>query len=61
MPSGRPGDHVPVVLWFTGLSGAGKSTIAAAVADELRCRNIAMEYLDGDAVRLFLARRLQPR
>ncbi len=43
----------PVVLWFTGLSGAGKSTIASAVADELRRRAIATEYLDGDAVRLF--------
>jgi adenylylsulfate kinase len=53
MSSRRADDHVPVVLWFTGLSGAGKSTIAAAVADELRRRNIATEYLDGDAVRLF--------
>jgi adenylylsulfate kinase len=45
-------DRAPVVLWFTGLSGAGKSTIAAAVAAELQRRRIATEYLDGDAVRL---------
>jgi adenylylsulfate kinase len=40
------------VLWFTGLSGAGKSTIAGAVADELSRRGVPLEYLDGDAVRL---------
>ncbi len=40
------------VLWFTGLSGSGKSTIAGAVADELARRGVATEYLDGDAVRL---------
>jgi adenylylsulfate kinase len=40
------------VLWFTGLSGSGKSTIAAAVADELARRGVEVEYLDGDAVRL---------
>jgi adenylylsulfate kinase len=40
------------VLWFTGLSGAGKSTIASAVARELGRREIRTEYLDGDAVRL---------
>jgi adenylylsulfate kinase len=43
--------HRSVVLWFTGLSGAGKSTIASAVFEELCRRGIAAEYLDGDAVR----------
>ena len=44
--------HIPVVLWFTGLSAAGKSTIAAGVVDELRRRGVPTEYLDGDAIRL---------
>ena len=38
-------------LWFTGLSGSGKSTIAAAVVDELRRRGHRVELLDGDEVR----------
>jgi adenylylsulfate kinase len=41
----------PSVLWFTGFSGAGKSTLAGAVDQELRRRGVAVEYLDGDAVR----------
>jgi adenylylsulfate kinase len=40
------------VLWFTGLSGAGKSTIAGAVTRELARQQVPTEYLDGDAVRL---------
>jgi adenylyl-sulfate kinase len=38
-------------LWFTGLSGSGKSTIAAAVVHELRRRGHGVELLDGDEVR----------
>jgi adenylylsulfate kinase len=38
-------------LWFTGLSGSGKSTIAAVVADELHRRGHRVELLDGDDVR----------
>ncbi|HMG27884.1 MAG TPA: adenylyl-sulfate kinase [Acidimicrobiia bacterium] len=38
-------------LWFTGLSGSGKSTIAAAVVEELRRRGHRVELLDGDEVR----------
>jgi adenylylsulfate kinase len=38
-------------LWFTGLSGSGKSTIAAVVVDELRRRGHRVELLDGDEVR----------
>src|SRR5258706_15502318 len=41
----------PAVIWFTGLPGAGKSTIAAWVAERLRDRGLAVEQLDGDAVR----------
>ena len=44
--------HLPAVLWFTGLSGAGKSTIASAVVHELLRRGVQTEFLDGDAVRL---------
>jgi adenylylsulfate kinase len=41
----------PVVVWFTGLSGAGKTTVAASVADALRERGCKVEHLDGDALR----------
>ena len=39
------------VLWFTGLSGSGKSTIAARVHEQLVRRGVAVEYIDGDALR----------
>lgn len=39
------------VLWFTGLSGSGKSTIAVRVHEELARRGTDVEYLDGDALR----------
>ena len=39
------------VLWFTGLSGSGKSTIAARVVEELKRRGRPVEYLDGDNIR----------
>ena len=39
------------VLWFTGLSGSGKTTIAERVHEELRRRGVAVEYIDGDALR----------
>ena len=38
-------------VWLTGLSGAGKSTIATLLGEELRRRNHAVEILDGDEVR----------
>ena len=41
----------PFVLWFTGLSGSGKSTIAEAVSDLLNRKNIKLEALDGDRIR----------
>lgn len=43
--------HESTVLWFTGLSGSGKSTIANAVAKELFNRNIRSYVLDGDNIR----------
>ena len=45
-------------LWFTGLSGAGKSTIATIVVDELRARGHNVELLDGDEVRENLSKGL---
>jgi adenylylsulfate kinase len=41
----------PAVIWFTGLSGSGKSTIADRVASGLSERGYRVERLDGDAVR----------
>jgi adenylylsulfate kinase len=45
-------------LWFTGLSGAGKSTIAHLVGPELDRRGLIVEYLDGDTVRTHLSKGL---
>ena len=39
------------VLWFTGLSGSGKSTIAERIHVELERRGTEVEYIDGDALR----------
>src|SRR5262249_15180243 len=41
----------PAVLWFTGLSGSGKSTVATHVYETLKCHGAEVEYLDGDAIR----------
>ena len=43
--------HGSCVLWFTGLSGSGKSTIANAVSTELYRQSINEYVLDGDNVR----------
>ena len=45
-------------LWFTGLSGAGKSTIAELVGAELEKNEHKVEYLDGDVVRTHLSKGL---
>jgi adenylylsulfate kinase len=45
-------------LWFTGLSGAGKTTIAHLVGPELDRRGHLVEYLDGDTVRTHLSKGL---
>jgi adenylylsulfate kinase len=45
-------------LWFTGLSGAGKSTIANIVGPALEERGLLVEYLDGDVVRTHLSKGL---
>jgi adenylyl-sulfate kinase len=45
-------------LWFTGLSGAGKSTIANIVVEQLVARGRLVELLDGDEVREHLSKGL---
>ena len=45
-------------LWFTGLSGAGKSTIANALAPKLKALGRQVEILDGDEVRENLSKGL---
>ncbi|HEY58274.1 MAG TPA: adenylyl-sulfate kinase [Anaerolineae bacterium] len=51
-------EHTGFTVWFTGLSGAGKSTIANALAKELRARGMKVEVLDGDVIRTNLSKGL---
>ena len=46
------------VIWFTGLSGSGKSTIAQVVEDKLVEAGVPVEMLDGDVVRENLSKGL---
>ena len=50
----RNNGHLGAVVWFTGLSGAGKSTIAAAAEQELTARGLHTYSLDGDNIRFGL-------
>ncbi|MGA1262461.1 MAG: adenylyl-sulfate kinase [Prochlorothrix sp.] len=43
--------HKGVTLWFTGLSGAGKTTISDAVEEKFKALGVKFERLDGDIVR----------
>ena len=45
-------------LWMTGLSGAGKTTVAKEVEQQLKARGVKIERLDGDVVRQSLTRDL---
>jgi adenylyl-sulfate kinase len=45
-------------LWFTGLSGAGKTTLTNALVPQLRARGVKIEVLDGDEVRTNLSKGL---
>ena len=45
-------------IWFTGLSGSGKSTISEILEAELRRRGHRVEVLDGDVVRTHLSKGL---
>jgi bifunctional enzyme CysN/CysC len=50
--------HKPAVLWFTGLSGSGKSTIANIIEQKLNARGVHTYLLDGDNLRHGLNRDL---
>jgi adenylyl-sulfate kinase len=47
-----------VTVWFTGLSGSGKTALALRLEEALRKRNLKVERLDGDIVRKSLTRDL---
>lgn len=47
-----------VTIWLTGLSGAGKTSIAIPLTEELQKRGVKVERLDGDVVRKSLTRDL---
>ncbi|HUS06666.1 MAG TPA: adenylyl-sulfate kinase [Bryobacteraceae bacterium] len=50
--------HKGFTLWFTGLSGAGKSTVSERVYARLREAGAKVELLDGDVVRTHLSKGL---
>ncbi len=50
--------HKGALLWFTGLSGSGKSTVAGALETALHARRISTYLLDGDNLRYGLSRDL---
>lgn len=51
-------EHRGVTIWFTGLSGAGKTTISQEVAYQLKEQGYKVEILDGDIVRTNLTKGL---
>ncbi|MGJ3237528.1 MAG: adenylyl-sulfate kinase [Anaerolineae bacterium] len=51
-------EHPGFVLWFTGLSGAGKTTLAKALLPKLQELGMRVERLDGDVVRQSLTKDL---
>jgi adenylyl-sulfate kinase len=50
--------HKGFTLWFTGLSGAGKSTISEQIFERLKTAGAKVELLDGDVVRTHLSKGL---
>jgi adenylyl-sulfate kinase len=51
-------EHKGFTLWFTGLSGCGKTTLARGVESILRERDMKVEVLDGDIIRQNLSKGL---
>ena len=51
-------EHKGCTVWFTGLSGAGKSTVSALLEKRLRSLGARVEVLDGDEVRTNLSKGL---
>jgi adenylylsulfate kinase len=51
-------EHLGVTVWFTGLSGSGKTTISQVVTQRLKANGYKIEVLDGDIVRLNLSKGL---
>jgi bifunctional enzyme CysN/CysC len=47
-----------LTAWFTGLSGAGKTTICRAAATELLAHGLQVEVIDGDVIRNYLCKGL---
>jgi adenylyl-sulfate kinase len=58
MEAEQPDMHKGFTLWFTGMSGAGKSTISRALELRLRELGAKVEVLDGDVVRTHLSKGL---
>ena len=51
-------EHKGATIWMTGLSGAGKSTVATSLAKRLRAVGARVEVLDGDVIRTNLSKGL---
>lgn len=51
-------EHQGFTLWFTGLSGAGKTTVSRVIEQDLRARGMKVEVLDGDVIRENLSKGL---
>lgn len=51
-------EHKGFTIWFTGLSGAGKSTVSEILVKRLKDHDLKVEVLDGDVVRTHLSKGL---
>ena len=58
LPTPIPSSSRGMTIWLTGLSCAGKTTLAEAVYERLRAANLRTELLDGDVVRKHLSKGL---